>query len=171
MKWFLAMSLAWILCNNSVQAVEPLDEETLGGVHLQGLDAPAAGELRAPVAGEVSSESARNLAKDLDEAAGLSSEDTASTTPPIDVGDPNDVSRSDNLGFDGRRAEVSVQKSVSADRSSSQSTDYGAAINVNNRVDAIGIENARRTPDSPINAGSIFINNLQVESQIKIQQR
>lgn len=170
MKWLLAIGLASVMYG-SVQAVEPLDEDAMEDLHLRGLDAPAAGELRTPVAGEVSSENARNLAKDLDEASGLSSDETASTAPPLEIDDPNDISQRDNLSFDGRRAEVSVQKSVSADRSSSQSTEYGAAISVNNRVDNVGIENLRRTPDSPINAGSIFINNMQVESQIKIQQR
>lgn len=55
-------------------AVEPLDEDGLESLHLEGLDAPAAGGSRSAVYGDVADRSRKELARELtDEAtAGLS---------------------------------------------------------------------------------------------------
>jgi hypothetical protein len=166
-----ASIIAACITAGSAMGVQPMEETDLEQLHLQGLDAPAAGEVRTAVESDVSRTTAKGLQKDLKESSGFSNAETGTNTPDIETPDPNDVRDTNNLGYSDRVAEVSIRKATSADRSSSHSTGNGAAINVNNQVQSIGIENARRTPDSPINAGSLYLNNMQVDAQIKVQGR
>jgi hypothetical protein len=170
MKWSLTLAAVALACG-SLQAIETMDETMLENLHLEGLDAPAAGELRTAVAGDVSSVNAKNLQKDLDDVSGVTSDDTAVDTSAVTPENLNDSLTTRSQDFERSRADVSVQRSSSADRSSSESLPKGLQMNISNTVNLIGVEKIRPGPESQISAGSIFINNLQVDTQIRIQER
>lgn len=166
-----AVVLTTLIASMPVLGVQPMQEADLESLRLQGLDAPAAGSVRPAVESDVNRSTAKNLQKDLKESSGLSNAETGSVAPDFDAPNPNDVRETSNQGYSDRVAEVSVRRADSANRSTSHSTENGTAISVNNQVQSIGIENARRVPDSPINAGSLYLNNVQVDAQIKVQGR
>ena len=103
--------------------------------------------VRPAVESDVNRSTAKNLQKDLKESSGLSNAETGSVAPDFDAPNPNDVRETSNPGLLGPRSRGQRTQADSANRGTSHSKEEnGTAISVNNQVQSIGIENARRVP-------------------------
>lgn len=169
-RFLVGACLLMALAAKSVMAFQPMDESSLEALHYGGLDAPAAGESRAAVSGAATQVTSDRLQQDSQ--GDLPGSDDLSATIAQESVVNESIVNTNNQNVTERLAEISIQRTESANQSGSETVDENtAAITLMNEVSLIQVNNLRHQPDALTSRGSYEIQNLRVDSQINIQQR
>lgn len=163
--------LGLLLSSGLCHAVQPLDEASLSALHLEGLDPPAAGDVRAPVDGDVSNQTSSRVEKDLQE-SDAATETVTGAEPKVNPDLP-ELAIDSSQDFDvtnGRSSSVQISRQLSDNRSGSQRReDGGVTLQVNNRANLIQVRNI--DDQRRIDPGTFQIQNIQVDSQLTVRGR
>lgn len=170
--WLVGFWLtATLTASLTTNAVEPLDEDALGGLHLEGLDPPAAGDVRSPVGSDVNTTTTKLTEKNLEQKATRTGEPDTTTAPGTTPTVSRDLTAISNTALTGRNADVAVRKNLSADQSTNEQLEDGTAvIRLRNQVQSISVENGQFY-GAPANRGSFGLENINANTEIRIQQR
>lgn len=166
----LMIALTALTCAPWGSTVEPLDDESMAAFRLQGLDPPAAGEVRTAVASDVSVQTQEKVTQDLldndsDDALGATVQQEAVVRSDV-------VATNQNFVSSDRKSEVAIVQDASANQSSSQKLEQGGTrMSVRNEASYIQVRNIRDEPGIRLDPGTFQIETIRVNTDITVRGR